>query len=256
MIRSLLGALGLAGRSADPAEINVSRVTYAVGDIHGRADLLDRLIAVIKEDRRTFAVESPCIVFLGDYIDRGPDSLEVLKRLQGLATEVEGNVLGLRGNHEIMLQEFLADPEAAAPRWFRNGGLETLLSCQVGGIVPSTSGDALLDARDRLAEALEPVSSWLAELRPLYQDGNVVLTHAGADPDLPISEQTERALAWGVPSFLDTPRADDLWIVHGHYTVDKPTFGERRISIDTGAYFSGRLTAARIAPGSVTFLES
>lgn len=248
--------LGLGQDGIETTEINIDRLTYAVGDIHGRADLLDRMVDQIAENAAGQGETCPRVVFLGDYIDRGPDGYAVLSRLDGLASQTGWDVIGLRGNHEIMLQDFLADPETAAPRWFRNGGLETLLSCQVGGIVPSSAGEAILDARDRLSKALAPVSAWLAGLKPCCQVGNVVFTHAGGDPALPIADQTERALAWGVPSFLETAREDGLWVVHGHYIFEAPGIAQRRIAVDTGAYYSGKLTAARLALGEVTFLST
>lgn len=256
LIRPLLKMLGLSAGEAKVTEIDIDRLTYAVGDIHGRADLLDRMVDQIGENAAGQGESNPRLIFLGDYIDRGPDGYAVLNRLGGLAAETGWEVIGLRGNHEIMLQDFLADPEAAAPRWFRNGGLETLLSCQVGGVVPSSSGEAVTIARDRLSEALETATDWLADLKSCHQVCNVIFTHAGADPALPIAEQTERALAWGVPSFLETAREDDLWVVHGHYIYEVPEIAQRRIAVDTGAYYSGKLTAARIAPGEVTFLST
>ena len=253
LIRSLIQKLiGLPG-GVDLSGIKIDRLTYAVGDIHGRADLLDAMITRIGENA---GETTPRVVFLGDYVDRGDQSRQVLERLAALPEETGWEIRFLRGNHEVMLGEFLADPKAAAPRWFRNGGLETLLSYEVGGVSPGSTGDAVVEVRDRLAEKLNPLAVWLDELLPSYHAGSIFFAHAGADPTRPVEYQSERTLYWGMPTSLETPRTDGIWVVHGHYISDEPQLLPSRIAIDTGAYYSGRLTAARLAPGSVRFLNT
>lgn len=256
MIRSLLKKIGLSGGALDLTGLVVDRPIYAVGDIHGRADLLDRMVTLIGEDVTRRGEPVPTVVFLGDYVDRGVQTREVLQRLRGLAEETGWQVICLRGNHEVMLQGFLTDPEGAAPRWFRNGGLETLLSFEVGGVGPSSTGATLVDARDRLAERMGTLTGWLDRLLPWFRDGDTFFAHAGVDPARPTGDQSERVLYWGVPSFLETPCTDGSWVVHGHYITEEPVLAAGRIGVDTGAYYSGRLTAARIATGSVEFLST
>lgn len=254
MIRSLLNKFGLSGPAPDLSEIWVDRATYAVGDIHGRADLLDAMIARITEDAAATGDAAPRVVFMGDYVDRGDQSRQVLERLMDLPRETGWEVHCLRGNHEVMLAEFLADPERAAPRWFRNGGLETLLSYQVGGV--GSDPETLRNVRDRLAERMGPVRGWLDGLAAKYSTGSVFFAHAGADPHQPIGAQSEQVLYWGVPAFLQIPRQDGVWVVYGHYISDTPQLLPRRIGIDTGAVFSGQLTAVRIDDGEVRFLTA
>ena len=253
MIRGFLEKFTGKGRGPDLSGIEIDRVTYAVGDIHGRADLLDAMIARIGQDARG---DAPRVIFMGDYIDRGPQSRQVLERLAGLGDETGWELHFLRGNHEVMLQEFLADPETASPRWFRNGGLETMLSYEVGGVGPGATGDAVGDARDRLAAKLGPLVDWLEGLSACHLTGSVFFAHAGADPTVSIADQSERTLYWGMPSMFETARADGIWVVHGHYISETPQLAPNRIAVDTGAYYSGQLTAARIAPGAVEFLST
>ena len=253
LIRSFFQKFAGKERGPDLSGIEVDRTTYAVGDIHGRADLLEAMITRIGQD----AGDTPFrVIFMGDYIDRGGQSRQVLERLAALPDQTGWEIHCLRGNHEVMLGEFLADPEAASPRWFRNGGLETLLSYEVGGIGPSSTGAAVIDVRDRLAEKLGPLTGWLDGLLPSYQAGSVFFAHAGADPAETVEYQSERTLYWGMPSMLETPREDGIWVVHGHYISDEPQLVPSRIAVDTGAYYSGRLTAARIATGTVEFLTA
>lgn len=256
MIRSLLKKIGLSGQTVDLSGIWIDRPTYAVGDIHGRADLLEAMIGVIGRDAAARGDGAPRVVFMGDYVDRGDHSRQVLERLHDLPGETGWEIHCLRGNHEVMLDEFLTDPERAAPRWFRNGGLETLLSYQVGGVGPGVGLGALTDARDRLAERMGPIRGWLDGLLPKYGAGSVFFAHAGADPADPVDLQSEHTLYWGMPGFLQTPRQDGIWVVHGHYIVDQAHAAPSRIAVDTGAVYSGQLTAARIEDGSVTFLTA
>ena len=231
---------------------------YVIGDIHGRVELLDRLIARIDTDAGGSAV----IVLVGDYVDRGEDSAGVLARLRALEAERPDRIICLFGNHERMMLEFLDDPAGAGRRWLRNGGLQTLMSFDAAPAGMAVAESIGADDRARLAEALrahlpDGLESWL-RARPLtWQSGNVAVTHAGADPALTLDSQPETALIWGHRAFPDTPRADDLWIVHGHTIVDAPVLEPGRICVDTGAVFTGRLTAAALAPGApVRFLTS
>ena len=109
---------------------------------------------------------------------------------------------------------------------------------------------ALFDTRDALAEAMgADMIAWLARLPSLWQSGNVAVVHAGADPDRPMDQQLDHTLHWGHHAFFKRPRTDGTWIVHGHTIVANPQARDGRISIDTGAYASGRLTGVRIEGG-------
>ena len=115
-------------------------------------------------------------------------------------------------------------------------------------------GEALR-LRSALIEVLGPHIDFIEGLRVSHRAGNLFFSHAGADPALPTDEQDIATLLWGCESFRKTDRDDGVWVVHGHFVVERPAAERGRISVDTGAYFSGRLTAARIADGGVTFLQ-
>ncbi len=236
--------------SLDP--IRPEGTFYAVGDIHGRLDLLDRLIERIDTEE-----PGAQLIFVGDYIDRGEQSREVLERLMQLAAERRPTPVFLSGNHEDMCLKFLDDPEKRAPSWFRNGGLQTVASFGIGDVPASGRGARVIEVRDALAEAMgQPMILWLRQLPLHWRSGNVAVVHAGADPFAPVEAQAARVLQWGHPEFGTAPRPDRLWVAHGHTIVEQAAAAEGRISLDTGAYATGRLTAARIAPESVDFLSA
>jgi serine/threonine protein phosphatase 1 len=228
-------------------------VIYAVGDVHGRRDLLIRLLERIFEDAATYGA-TPKVVFLGDYIDRGEHARDTIDLLIELARQPEAETVFLMGNHEQMLLRFLRDPSSGS-RWLRYGGLQTLMSYGVGGVGNLNAEDEASRLRDSLIEALGPHLGFIEGLQVCHHAGNLFFAHAGADPKLPTGEQDVTTLLWGCKSFWKTDRDDGVWVVHGHFVVDQPTVDRGRIAVDTGAYFSNRLTAARIADGEVTFLE-
>lgn len=222
----------------------------AIGDIHGRDDLLARLL-----DRLAAGDPGAPLVFLGDYVDRGEHSAEVLRRIAGLSAQWSGPLVSLMGNHERMMLDFLDTPTDSAGRWLRNGGLQTLASFGVGGITEQPTPEEARDAAARLRDAMgADLADWLARLPLHHASGNVHFVHAGADPDLPMGAQLPRTLLWGHPAFAARPRADGQFVVHGHTVVDSPEVIAGRIAVDTGAWFTGRLTAARIAPGDIAFI--
>ncbi len=228
-------------------------VIYAVGDVHGRHDLLARLLERVLADAAG-SPGPPRVVFLGDYIDRGEEVRETVELLRGLEARGEVAPVFLMGNHEQMLLGFLRDP-AEGDRWLRYGGLQTLMSYGVGGLPGLRAGDEAPRVRDELIAAMGPHLAFIEALRPAYQAGNVLFAHAGADPAIPPEEQPVDTLLWGCESFHRVDRSDGVWVVHGHFVVDEPAAERGRIPVDTGAYFSGRLTAARIGGGEVSFLQ-
>jgi serine/threonine protein phosphatase 1 len=245
--------LGLLGREAPTgpaifgAPLAPELPLAVIGDVHGcdsrLARLLDRIAAEAPEHQ---------VIAVGDVVDRGEDSAGVLRRLAG-----RGDVLCLMGNHEAMLLEFLDEPERRGPRWLWNGGLQTLASFGVGGVVTSAGPEMLRDARDRLVDAMgEELIRWI-RARPLgCRSGNVAVVHAGADPAHPLEDQDEDVLLWGHPDFMARPRSDGVWVVHGHTILPEPVAESGRIGVDTGAYATGRLTAALIGPGAVEFISA
>ncbi len=247
---AILGALrGLVGRKrAEPLQFeNPPRPELPVaviGDIHGRDDLLARLLGLLEH------AGDWQLVFVGDYVDRGPESRQVLARLQAL------DAVCLKGNHEVMLLDFLDDPAENAGRWLRNGGRETLASFDVE-LAESPTLEMLENARDGLRAALGAGEAWLRGLPLVWQSGNLLVTHAGPDPARPVQGQPDKVFLWGHNRFLRDARADGLWVAHGHWIRDRATAGDGRIAVDTGAWDSGRLSAALIDPdGGLRFVDT
>ncbi|PHQ96539.1 MAG: serine/threonine protein phosphatase [Marinosulfonomonas sp.] len=218
----------------------------AIGDIHGRADLLALLLDKISQQ-----APGATLIFVGDYVDRGPDSRGVISKLREL-----DNAICLRGNHEAMLLEFIDDPIEKGGRWLRNGGVDTLASFGIS-LGEDSNTDEVLNASKSLQNALaDGTEDWLRALPIFWQSGNLLVTHAGPDPATPIADQSERDFLWGHRRFLRDNRSDGIWVAHGHWVRDRANFGDGRIGVDTGAWASGRLTAALIKPdGTVLFID-
>jgi len=224
---------------------------YAIGDIHGRSDLLDRMIAEIEHDLSRHPIVDALTVTVGDYVDRGPDSRGVIDRLarNPFATPF----IALRGNHETLLEEFLRDP-SIADYWRRLGGLETLHSYGVD-VAPLMHGKGHEAAAEALRAAL-PQShiAFLASLKLTLSIGRYFLCHAGVRPGVPLARQREEDLLWIREEFLDSKVDFGKVIVHGHTPTEEPELRSNRINIDTGAFMSGRLTCAALEESSVRIL--
>jgi serine/threonine protein phosphatase 1 len=222
-----------------------------VGDLHGELVCLDKMI-----DRLCARAPRARWVFVGDFIDRGDHSAGVLDRLRALEADRPDTVF-LLGNHEEMMLAFLREPEQAGNRWMRHGGLQTMASFGAFQLGVQNAPEALRRARDRLLEVMpEGLHDWLAARPRWFGSGNVAVVHAGADPATPIAAQTEQALTWGHKAFGQHARDDGLWVVHGHTIVELPQEKNGVISIDTGAYATGRLTAAIIENGQLEFIQA
>ncbi|TMV68218.1 serine/threonine protein phosphatase [Thioclava sp. BHET1] len=225
---------------------------YLIGDVHGCAELLERLLRQIDIEIADRPNHPARIVFLGDLIDRGPDSAAVL----ALARErCAMGAESLMGNHEAMLLEFLDRPETGG-HWLRNGGAATLAS--FGLSPPETdpvSPKCLHLLATNLRAALPPgLETWL-RARPLSLcSGTLWMVHAGADPELPMPEQQPEVLLWGHPAFESKARRDGLWIAHGHRIQPRPGTARGRIAVDTGAFATGILTAGCVDAGGIRFL--
>lgn len=224
---------------------------FVIGDLHGCDSLLSRLLDKIDQADKDGQAR---IVFVGDYVDRGEESAAVLRRLFALK---DTPAVCLAGNHEDMMLKFIDHPVERGARWIKFGGLQTLASFGVSGVSAGSSGEALEYGRDQLVDAMgEDLIDWLRALPTLWQSGNLAVVHAAADPLVPIDQQEERVLKWGHKEFRHKPRQDGIWVVHGHTIVDSPTIENGRVAIDTGAYATGRLTAARIDHHGIDFLQA
>ncbi|MEA3641105.1 MAG: metallophosphoesterase family protein [Lamprobacter sp.] len=212
---------------------------YAVGDIHGRADLVEQLQHQIGQDAAEHAGKELHLIYLGDYVDRGPNSREVLELLSakppvGLVSHC------LMGNHEQAMLNFLDDPVGAA-QWLKYGGLETIESYTSDGweIDPDDVTGMAMALRDALPE------HQLAFLKglELYQCfGHYLFVHAGIRPGVPLKAQRADDLLWIRGEFLNSAKVHPFVVVHGHHVGDAVEVHSNRICVDTGAYATGSLS--------------
>jgi serine/threonine protein phosphatase 1 len=212
---------------------------YAIGDLHGRVDLLDRLFSHIDDDLVTFPAQRAIQVFLGDYIDRGPDSRYVLDRL--IERSQTHELICLKGNHELFLLDFLRNPELLK-QWRQFGGVDTLIS--YGLMPPFNPTKEQLEAIAAGLQQAMPAEhlEFLSRLRPSFACGDYLFVHAGVRPGVTIFEQQEKDLLWIREEFLQSEEDFGKAIVHGHTPVPTAEIRSNRINIDTGAYVSGLLT--------------
>ncbi len=228
------------------------RPVAVIGDIHGSDGLLERLLQRLEDEAGAHT-----LVCVGDYVDRGEDSARVIDRLMARQEAAPDSLICLMGNHERMMLDFLDAPGRAGPRWMKYGGVQTVASFRLAPPSAGASEDDWLYLRDRLEAALGARRErWLRDLPLCWQSGNVAVVHAAADPALPIAGQPEQALLWGHPDFGRVPRGDGTWVVHGHTIVPDPSAEAGVVATDTGAYATGRLTAALIAPGDIRFVTA
>jgi serine/threonine protein phosphatase 1 len=216
---------------------------YAVSDIHGCADRLFKVFAAIdlhlSRARPTRAIH----VFLGDYIDRGPASREVIDLLIERGQRHES--IFLKGNHEAMLFGLLRAPRDF-DKWKKYGGMQTLMSY---GLAPSVNPEreeqnALIGTLARIIP--RPHRRFFDSLRPTFSCGDFFFAHAGVKPGVPLAQQREDDLLWIRDEFLQSEENFGGFIVHGHTPVPKPDIRHNRINIDTGAYATGNLTLLTI----------
>jgi len=252
LLGRLTGGLFQAGSSGAQAD----RLVYAIGDIHGRADLLQPLVENIVRDAETSgaSADRPAdLVILGDVVGRGPDTRQALDYLMEVSAWPQFRPVCLMGNHEVMLLQFLSAP-IANQRWLRHGGFDTLVSYGLGNVGDLSDGRELERIAADLADAMGPQVEYLEGFVPSHRNGKLFFVHAGADPALPPEQQPENVLIWGTDDFKRR-RRDGLWVVHGHTVVEAPIAKQGRISVDTGAYMSGILTALKVDGTTVSFLS-
>jgi len=249
-----LSALGLGRFSAAPARI--SRPAYAIGDIHGRNDLFERMIARIRADAADLK-EKPLVVLLGDYIDRGPDSARVLTALEWLRRDGRVTLRLIKGNHEAALLGFLKDAQDGGP-WLRFGGDATLRSYGVRPPADPDDATDLIRARDDLLEAMPAAHLHvLQSLEPMVVIGDYAFVHAGIRPGVPLARQREDDLLWIRGGFLEQTGRFEKRIVHGHSWIEAaPEIYDNRIGLDTGAYETGVLTGIRIEDREVEVFQA
>jgi serine/threonine protein phosphatase 1 len=233
------------------------RLVYAIGDIHGRYDLLKGLMGMIAEDQKAFPADRRRrVIFCGDYIDRGPQSAWVVEALKWLRTKSGLDARMLMGNHEQSLLQFI-DGGGDPRDWLAYGGAETLASYGVEPPGPGELGVDWDELRARLLQAM-PAShlDFLAGLEMSAVVGDYAFVHAGVRPGVPLDSQDASDLLWIRAEFLNAPGPFEKVIVHGHtWLNDRPQVLPHRIGLDTGAYETGVLTAVRLFNEDVSFLR-
>ena len=227
------------------------RRVYAVGDIHGRADLLSALLMRIDDDLKSRPTTDAVHVFLGDYIDRGPSSRQVIDLL--IARRQGHDVVLLKGNHEDFAIRFLSDPTLLS-QWQNVGGLDTILSY---GVTPSGRLDS--QTQQQLATAFgnripDSHRRFLGSLALSLTCGDFFFVHAGVRPRVPLERQSQLDLLWIREDFLLHEESFGKVVVHGHTPARKPEIRPNRINIDTGAYATGRLTCLVLEDDQMSFL--
>jgi serine/threonine protein phosphatase 1 len=233
--------LNLVSRSKAPApSVPPGRRIYAVGDVHGRLDLLDRLLAMIDADDGGRGEAASELIFLGDLVDRGPDSRGVVERL--LALKEERPVRFLMGNHEEVFLRALEGDLKALRFLIRIGGRETLLSY---GISAEDYRTLDFDGLMAAVRAAVPAShiAFLSAFEHWIEAGDYLFVHAGLRPGVLLQEQKSADLRWIRDDFLKHRASFGKMVVHGHSITDDIDERGNRIGIDTGAFASGKLTA-------------
>jgi len=238
-----------------PASVPAGTVVYAIGDIHGRLDLLQRLEAKIQRDAAGIDANRRLIVCLGDFIDRGDNSYGVIEHLSQEPPDSFERIC-LVGNHESYLLRFL-DDRTVATAWLANGGRETLSSYGVsppmGSDIEGASVEMQVELRARLPQSH---IEFLRSLTPSHREGDYFFAHAGVRPGVPLDRQKPHDLMWIREEFLADERDFGAVVVHGHSIRPEPENLANRIGVDTGAYITGRLTCAVLWGGERRFLST
>lgn len=228
---------------------------YAIGDVHGRLDLLKALLAQIISDDRHREPADTQIILLGDLIDRGPDSAGVIETLR-LLSQGGLNIRCIAGNHEEVMLDTLNNPTAEMARFFyRIGGRETLLSYGI-----SEEDMERLDYAElamRMKDIVPPEHiAFLQDMENCIIIGDYAFVHAGISPHVALENQQLKALRWIREEFLNHDGEFEKTIVYGHTITKNVDFGTSRIGLDTGAYKSGKLTAMGLEGSARWFMDT
>jgi serine/threonine protein phosphatase 1 len=255
-LRSSLRLFRRGWPAAGAAPSTNGELVYAIGDVHGRYDLLIDLLRRLGRDIGVRAGgRRPIVITCGDYVDRGSDSAKVLETIVQLRRRRDISVIPLKGNHEAALLDVLSDPATFAA-WLQFGGVETLAS--YGVRPPGVDSLDRLQASRALKAALPAEHLALLEsLQLMAIVGDYVFVHAGVRPGVPLRRQTEADMLWIRKEFLDREERCSKFIVHGHSWKDsQPLVTKRSIGIDTGAYATGVLTAVRLDGDEQAFIST
>ncbi len=240
-LRQRAAAIRRADWRPAPARTPVGERIYAIGDIHGRLDLLHMLAAAIDEEQQDLPPARTTLVFVGDYVDRGPDSRGVIDWLIGRPLPAFERVY-LRGNHEDWFERFLDDTRVG-PSWLYCGGVQTLESYGVHASLGESDPRRLRAAQEDLAAAL-PGShrAFLGALESHRAIGGYLFVHAGVRPGVPLDRQSPDDMLWIREEFLHAGGDHGHVVVHGHTIANEVEVRENRIGIDTGAFATNVLS--------------
>lgn len=245
-------------RSAETSRAPEDCRVYAVGDIHGRVDLLERMHELIETDVADKPAQRTVVVYLGDYVDRGPDSYAVVDLLikEPLRARLANlQTVHLLGNHEAFLLRFLEDPDITGV-WFMNGGDVTLRSYGVDPWQSANSHNFAQGLRKAFLTRLPPSHlSFLRSLRLSHEEGDYLFVHAGVRPGVALDAQKAEDLIWIREEFLNSKQDFGRVIVHGHTPLRSPQSRANRIGIDTGAVFGGKLTTVVLEGTERRFIQ-
>jgi serine/threonine protein phosphatase 1 len=225
-----------------PAQAPAGRRIYVVGDIHGRADLLAQMHGLIQDDASRHRSRHRVVVYLGDYVDRGLESRQVIDML--LEEPLSGfEQIHLLGNHEQAMLDFLEDP-SIGPAWLYYGGAATLYSYGINAQAkPPEGAERFANLSVELARLLPPLHlRFLRRLALHHIEGDYLFVHAGVRPGVPIERQQPEDLLYIRDEFLNFADTYGRIVVHGHTITNDPDVRPNRIGIDTGAFATGRLT--------------
>ena len=249
---NLLRKLGLLGGDKSLPRGKAGCRAYAIGDVHGRLDLLDRLLANIERDMASREPRRTFIIFLGDLIDRGPDSAGVVERLRTYRNP-DAKLVFLGGNHEEVLLNILAGKRDVLPSWLKFGGSECAASY---GIDTAELARVHEDAAIEMVSAKVPRAhrEFLESFADTFSFGDYLFVHAGIRPGVAVDEQSRQDLRWIRDPFLSDAKEHGFVVVHGHTIVAQVEERPNRIAIDTGAYHSGILTALAVEDEKRWFL--
>ena len=240
-----------------PSEAKVDgQLVYAIGDVHGCYALFRELLTKIAADAAATARgRRPIIIQLGDLIDRGPHSAQVVEAATWLQRRGDVEFHQLMGNHERAMLDFIDDPDGDG--WLMFGGDATMLSYGVEPPALDAPAMKFIQARDAMLQRM-PASHLhgIEHAAPMLSLGDYAFVHAGIKPGTPLAQQEEDALLWIGSEFTASDKRFEKIIVHGHTIEEKASVRSNRIGIDTGAYRTKILTAARIEDGAVRLIQT
>jgi serine/threonine protein phosphatase 1 len=231
-----------------PATLPPGQRIYAIGDVHGCLDRLAQLHEQIAEDLAARPVEESVLVHLGDYVDRGLDSAQVVDWLSGGAPVPVDRIINLMGNHEdMMLQALPGTDKEANNTWLANGGADSLLSWEISRKIPPADWAGLIPQEHQ---------AFLRELEVSFRYDGYLFVHAGIRPGVPLDKQDKQDMLWIREPFLSWKHSLDVVVVHGHTPRHEPVVRPNRIGIDTGAVMGGVLTCVVLEEDRAGFMSA